>query len=67
MKNSIQVENFIVNEMSGNANINFGRTVQNSHTANFKIAGLCQTFGSHSPAYCCMKTFISEFLKKVDG
>lgn len=67
MKNSIQVENFAVNEISGNANINFGRTVQNSHTANFKIAGLCQTFGSYSPAYCCMKTFVSELVKKNDG
>jgi hypothetical protein len=46
---SIQVTNFNVKSLSNNANINYGPTYQNSHTANSTIIGGNYTFGDHSP------------------
>jgi hypothetical protein len=45
---SIQVTNFNVKSLNNNANINFGPTYQNSHTANSKIIGGNYSFGDHS-------------------
>ncbi|MEH7353741.1 spore germination protein [Neobacillus drentensis] len=42
---SININNFKVNSVSKNANINFGGTVQNSHTANSSIIGGNFNFG----------------------
>lgn len=41
---SIKLTNFVVNSISNNANINFGPTYQNSHTATSTIIG--STFNS---------------------
>lgn len=45
MANSIRINNFVVNSLTNNANINFGGTVQNSHTANSSIIGANYSFG----------------------
>ncbi|MFZ7945925.1 spore germination protein [Bacillus sp. S3] len=36
---SININNFVVNSLTNNSNINFGGTLQNSHTANSSITG----------------------------
>lgn len=45
----INVTNIVVNSISNNANINYGPTYQNSHTANTTIIGGNFTFGDYSP------------------
>jgi hypothetical protein len=45
MECSINISHFIVNSLTNNANINFGPTYQNSHTANSTIIGSNNYFG----------------------
>ena len=47
MNCSIKIGNFMVNSLSNNANINFGPTYQNSHTANSTIIGSNFNYGDH--------------------
>ncbi|MDR4886247.1 spore germination protein [Fredinandcohnia sp. QZ13] len=49
MFNLIKIGNFKVNAMTQNSNINFGGTVQNSHTANIKLYGASFSMGDFSP------------------
>jgi hypothetical protein len=49
MSNQINIFNLYVNGMAQNANINIGRTLQNSHTANMKIFGANFSMGDYSP------------------
>ncbi|ONK22730.1 spore germination protein [Siminovitchia sp. FSL H7-0308] len=42
------IHNMKTNIIAQNGNINFGATVQSSHTANTKIAGVCFSFGDCS-------------------
>lgn len=55
MQASIKITNMIVNSLSNNANINFGPSLQNSHTANTKQIGGNFAFGDHSVIFA--KTF----------
>jgi hypothetical protein len=50
MSNQINIFNLHVNGMTQNANINIGRTLQNSHTANVKLFGANFSMGDFSPA-----------------
>lgn len=45
---SINILHFNVHSLSNNANINFGPTYQNSHTATSKIVGGNYQFGDNS-------------------
>jgi hypothetical protein len=47
MECSINIGHFAVESLSNNANINFGPTYQNSHTANSTIIGSNFNFGDH--------------------
>ncbi|MEH7382234.1 spore germination protein [Bacillus sp. JJ1533] len=49
MFNLIKIVNFKVNSMTQNSNINFGGTLQNSHTANIKLYGAGFSMGDFSP------------------
>ncbi len=51
MLNKIKIFNFQVNGMTQNSNINFGKTLQNSHTANIKLYGANFSMGDFSPTY----------------
>lgn len=48
MKMVKMIHNMKTNIIMQNGNINFGATVQNSHTANAKMAGACFSFGDGS-------------------
>ncbi|MBB6444414.1 spore germination protein [Bacillus benzoevorans] len=50
MYNQINIFNLYVNGMTQNANINIGRTLQNSHTANVKLFGANFSAGDFSPS-----------------
>ncbi|MEH7385692.1 spore germination protein [Bacillus sp. JJ1521] len=49
MFNQINIFKFKVNGMTQNSNINFGGTLQNSHTANIKLYGANFSMGDFSP------------------
>ncbi|RHW40340.1 hypothetical protein D1B31_12370 [Neobacillus notoginsengisoli] len=48
MRNVAIVYRMKTNIITQNGNINIGSTVQNSHTANVKVAGACFAFGDSS-------------------
>jgi hypothetical protein len=48
MRNISIVHSMKTNIITQNGNINFGSTVQNSHTSNLKVAGAAFSFGDHS-------------------
>ncbi len=50
MSNQINIFNLYVNGMAQNANINIGRSLQNSHTANMKLSGANFSMGDCSPS-----------------
>ncbi|WP_419954375.1 spore germination protein [Neobacillus niacini] len=50
MSNQINIYNLHVNGITQNANINIGRTLQNSHTSNMKLYGTNFSMGDFSPA-----------------
>lgn len=62
LKNFSIVHNMKTNILTQNGNINFGSTVQNSHTANLKIAGACFSFGDGS----CVNE-IHKQMKVIEG
>ncbi len=45
----IKIYNLIVNGITHNANVDIGRNVQNSHTANMKVYGANFSMGDFSP------------------
>ncbi|WP_052427595.1 spore germination protein [Neobacillus niacini] len=51
MENTQNVHHMDTGIISENGNINFGSTVQNSHTANKKATGAAFTFGDCSNIY----------------
>lgn len=51
MSNQINIYNLTVNGVTQNANINIGRTLQNSHTSNLKLYGANFSMGDFSPAH----------------
>ncbi|MEH7096855.1 spore germination protein [Neobacillus vireti] len=53
----INITNFIVDSLSNNANINYGPTYQNSHTANSTIIGSAINIGDNG-------TIISRSINK---
>lgn len=60
MSNQINIFNLYVNGMSTNANINIGRTLQNSHTANVKLVGANFSSGDFSPAKALIITVVQD-------
>lgn len=48
MKNISIVHQMKTNIISQNGNINFGASVQNSHTSNLKVVGAAFSFGDQS-------------------
>ncbi|WP_251551630.1 spore germination protein [Neobacillus muris] len=48
MAHSININHLTVLSLTNNANINFGPTLQNSHTANQTIIGGNFSFGDHN-------------------
>ncbi|WP_338448505.1 spore germination protein [Niallia oryzisoli] len=60
MSNQINIFNLYVNGMTQNANINIGRTLQNSHTANVKLFGANFSVGDFSPAKSLIITVIQD-------
>ena len=57
MKFFINITNFIVDNLSNNANINYGPTYQNSHTANSTIIGSNINIGDNA-------TIVSKIINK---
>ena len=57
MQSFINITNFSVDNLSTNANINFGPTYQNSHTANFTIIGSNINIGDNG-------TIVSKIINK---
>ncbi|MCM3729624.1 spore germination protein [Neobacillus cucumis] len=57
MKFFINITNFIVDNLSNNANINYGPTYQNSHTANSTIIGSNINIGDNG-------TIVSKIINK---
>ena len=50
MYNQINIFNLYVNGFGKNANINIGRSLQNSHTSNIKLSGANFSMGDCSPS-----------------
>lgn len=65
MRNQINVTNFNVSSMAQNSNINFGPSLQNSHTANSKVFGANFSMGDYSPVNTCQN--ISVVDQSQDG
>ena len=51
MSSQIRIYNLIVNGITQNANIDIGRNVQNSHTANLKLSGANFSMGIFHPIF----------------
>ncbi|THE11701.1 spore germination protein [Bacillus timonensis] len=60
MFNLIKIANFKVNAMTQNSNINFGGTLQNSHTANIKLYGANFSMGDFSPSRSLIRTVTQD-------
>ncbi|WP_042461990.1 spore germination protein [Neobacillus dielmonensis] len=63
----INISNIQVNGLAQNANINFGATVQNSHTSNLKFFGTNFSAGDGSPAASSMNTKVNENITNDQG
>jgi Spore germination protein gerPA/gerPF len=50
LKNISIIHQMKTNIIAQNGNINFGASVQNSHTSNLKVVGAAFSFGDHSCA-----------------
>jgi hypothetical protein len=57
MESYIHITHFTVDNLSTNANINFGPTYQNSHTANFTVIGSNINIGDNG-------TIVSKIINK---
>lgn len=60
MSNQIKIFNLIVNGITQNANVDIGRNVQNSHTANLKLSGANFSMGNFSPTYSLIITKVQD-------
>jgi len=60
MTNQINIFNLHVNGMAQNANINIGRILHNSHTANLKLFGANFSMGNFSPSNSLIITGIQD-------
>ncbi|WP_338472358.1 spore germination protein [Niallia sp. XMNu-256] len=60
MSNQIKIYNLIVNGIAQNANVDIGRTVQNSHTANVKLYGANFSMGDFSPTHSVIVTKVKD-------
>lgn len=60
MFNQIKIFNLLVNGITQNANINIGRTLQNSHTSNMKLYGTNFSMGDFSPAKSLIITVVQD-------
>ncbi|KRD90773.1 hypothetical protein ASE51_09310 [Bacillus sp. Root147] len=56
----INVFNIVTNGVTQNANIDFGSTIQNSHTANSKFNGANFSLGNFSPPCSQMNTGVLD-------
>ncbi len=60
MSNQIRIYNLIVNGITQNANVDIGRTLQNSHTSNIKLFGANFSMGDCSPANSVIITKVQD-------
>ncbi|MFZ0446422.1 MAG: spore germination protein [Bacillus sp. (in: firmicutes)] len=60
MSSQIRIYNLIVNGITQNANIDIGRNLQNSHTANLKLSGANFSMGDFSPTYSLIISAVQD-------
>jgi hypothetical protein len=60
MFNQVKIFNLHVNGMTQNANIDIGKSLQNSHTANLKLFGANFSMGDFSPAFSLIMNMIQD-------